>query len=244
VIVADRQSPGSATGHSTGILRVVTGGLGELFMTAGVVLLLFCTYQLFWTNVAANRAAHNRITSLRSQWDSRAGEPDPLAGVAKQRRIPLGANLAILYIPRFGKNWVAPVVEGVELGDLKEGVGHYPRTAIPGAVGNFAIAGHRATNGEPFRDMDKLRPGDLVIVETKSTWFIYRMKQTIIVAPTAVDVVLPVPRKPNSPPTEKLLTLTTCNPRWASTERMVVFGTLGSQLLKTNGTPPELVGLR
>ena len=61
-----------------------------------------------------------------------------------------GEPFAILRIPRLGDNFQVPIVEGVSLADLAEGVGHYPDTALPGEVGNFSVAGHRATNGEPF----------------------------------------------------------------------------------------------
>ena len=99
---------------------------------------------------------------------------------------------------------------------------------MPGQVGNFAVAGHRATNGEPFAHLDTLEPGDKVVVETVNQRFTYVVDGTVIVAPTSTDVLEPVPGKPGANPKHARLTLVTCNPRWGSTERMIVSGHLVS----------------
>ena len=98
---------------------------------------------------------------------------------------------------------------------------HYPGTALPGEIGNFSVAGHRATNGEPFAYLDQLREGDAVVVETGTTWYTYVVSRERIVQPTQVGVILPVPGHPDKVPTKEKLTLTTCNPRWASYERLI-----------------------
>jgi sortase A len=113
---------------------------------------------------------------------------------------------------------------------------------MPGDVGNFAVAGHRATHGEPFRNLDLLKPGDAVVIETDDRWFTYRVTDSEIVTPTDVEVILPVPNKPGAQPTQALITLTTCHPRWASTERMIVYGQLESERLKEAGPPEALAG--
>jgi sortase A len=152
-----------------------------------------------------------------------------------------GKGFAFLHIPRLGKNWTVPVVEGVDLPDLARGVGHYPDTARPGQIGNFAVAGHRATNGEPFATLDRMRAGDFVVAETRSRWFTYVVDRTEIVEPDSTWVLDPVPGKPGATPTQALLTLTTCNPRWASTQRLIVFGHLQESLSKKDGRPAALV---
>ena len=112
-----------------------------------------------------------------------------------------------------------PIVQGVSLDVLATGIGHYPETVMPGEVGNFSVAGHRATNGEPFAYLDQLREGDAVVVETGTTWYTYEVTDEYIVQPTQVGVILPVPNKPEAKPRKALMTLTTCNPRWESYER-------------------------
>lgn len=128
--------------------RAVAHGLGELLITLGVVTMLFVVYQVFYTNFEANRVQGAVKDELRESWT----QP-----ISAGRRIP-GDALGILYIERLGENWEKPLVEGVELDQLARGVGHFPRSAMPGKVGNFAIAGHRATKGEPFAYLDRLRP--------------------------------------------------------------------------------------
>jgi sortase A len=134
-----------------------------------------------------------------------------------------------------------PVVSGVGEVQLAQGIGHYPSTALPGQVGNFAVAGHRATNGEPLRDIDRLQVGDEVIVETRDTWYVYTLERDEIVLPTDTWVIEPVPGQPGAEPTQELITLTTCNPRWASTERWIWWGSLTETIPKEDGELPEAI---
>jgi sortase A len=147
-----------------------------------------------------------------------------------------------MYIPRLSdKVWGMPVLESVSLSDLARGIGHYPTTQLPGQKGNFAVAAHRATNGEPFRDIDQLRVGDKVFVETQDSWFEYTLRRDQIVAPTATWVIDPVPGDPGAKPTDRLITLTTCNPRWGHTTRWVWWGDLTTSYDKADGEiPPEI----
>ena len=222
--------------RSARVVRVVSRTLGEVLLTAGVVVLLFVAYQLVWTNVEADRAAQAHTSDLVQRWQN-----DP---TKQEFDLPLasGEPFALMYIPRLGARFETPVLEGVRLDYLAQGVGHYPGTALPGEVGNFAVAGHRATNGEPFAELDRVQVGDQVVVETATTWYTYTVYQTQIVPPTQVDVILPVPGQPHATPHKKLLTLTTCNPRWASYERLVVHAELTSQQPKSMGQPDALAG--
>ena len=201
--------------------------LGEVLITLGVVCLLFVGYLLFWTNVRADAAAQTLTDDLRQQW---AAHPHS-TGTATPGPVPMvaGQPFAIMRIPRLGNGWSSPVVEGVTLSYLAEGVGHYPGTAAPGQVGNFAVAGHRRTHGQPFADLQKLRPGDQITVETEAAIYTYVVDNdpnATIVLPADVWVIQPVPGKPTVTPTQALITLTTCNPTWNSSHRMIVFGHL------------------
>ena len=226
------------------VVRAITRGLGELFITAGLVILLFCAYQLFWTNVTADRAADQVVSQLRDQWTRPGASAGPSAtgptAAPAPPVVPLGDALALMHIPRLGTGWVKPVVQGVDLPDLARGLGHYPKTAAPGEVGNFAVAGHRATNGEPLREIDKIKKGDTIVVETATDWFTYVVDKHQIVAPTDVWVIEPVPGQPKAEATQALITLTSCEPRWASYKRWIVFGHLQSTMSKAAGTPAAL----
>ena len=218
-------------------MRAVVRGVGELLITAGLVLLLFVAYQLVWTNVEAQRRTDAVAGDVRDAWQ----RPPTTTTGTQVVALKKGKGFAFLHIPRLGRKWSVPVIQGVSLPDLSKGVGHYPKTALPGEVGNFAVAGHRATNGEPFAYLDKVRKGDLVVAETEDSWFTYVVDRTKNVSPTSVWVLDPVPGHPGATPSEPLLTLTTCNPRWASYERLIVFGHLTETRSKAEGPPDALV---
>lgn len=228
---------GSATGRW--VWRGI-GVVGELLITLGVLFLLLVAYELWWTNVAADQVISQSRDELRQQWQRETPEA-PAPDEAKP--IPAEA-FGLMYIPRLrGDVWGIPLVQGVTDRDLRRGIGHFPDTAMPGEVGNAAFAGHRATNGEPLRNIDKLRAGDLVHIETATAWYTYRLTKDQIVLPTDVWVVDPVPgQPPGTVPTQQLITLVTCNPRWGSTHRWIWWGELADVRPKEQGPPADLEG--
>jgi len=215
--------------------RSALRGLGQLLVVAGVVVLVFVGYQLRGTDLYAAHAQSSLRHALQQRWaPAHPGQP------AARAAVPLGDGVAVLRIPRFGRGYAQVVVEGVGRADLRHGPGHYPGTALPGSVGNFAVAGHRTTYGAPFGRLGDLRPGDAVVLETAGAWLTYRVTATRVVAPTAVVVTAPVPGVPGRRPTAALLTLTTCNPRYSDRERLVVFGSLAERSAKSAGLPAAL----
>jgi sortase A len=227
--------------------RAAVRTVGELLLTTGLVLLLYVAYTLVWTNVQADTEARRVVDDLQSRWAAPApvstvpGQPGRLAAAPPVvEPPPSGDAFALLYIPRLGDDWVVPVLQGVGSRVLSTGIGHYPKTAMPGQVGNFAVAGHRATHGEPFANLDRMRPGDAVGVQTRTGWYVYRVERTEIVPPTRVSVILPVPNRPGATPTQRRMTLTTCHPRWGSTERLIVYTRLESSTPSAAGRPPAL----
>lgn len=220
-------------------VRTALRGIGQTLITFGVVLLLFCVYELSFTNVYTGREQDRLGEDLRSAWQA----PAP-AAVDAQPGVPIGSGLAVLWIPRVGMSGsnAKVVVEGVGTEDLKRGPGHYPGTALPGAIGNSVISGHRTTYGAPFHRIDELQVGDAIVVETRDMWFTYRMTRQQIVAPTAVEVTYPVPGNRTARPTARLMTLTTCHPKFSARSRLVVSARLQTTLPKSAGRPPALSG--
>lgn len=212
-------------------LRWSLGILGDLFVSAGVLLLLFVGWQLWWTDVTANRAQASTVHSLIQQFDApaaRGEQPTPVA---------FGKAFGIVRIPRFGADYARPLLEGTSHDILQKGIGHYVGTALPGAIGNFAMAGHRTTYGRPFTDIDTLVPGDLIVVETRASYSVYAVKRHVIVAPTAVDVLDPVPQRPGVRPTAAWLTMTACHPKYSAAQRYVVFAQLVHVYPHADGLP-------
>lgn len=226
-------------------LRVLAKGLTELMVTFGIVAVLFAGYEIWGTTRIVDAHQRDLDQQLSQDWagdpgtapsptvtDPSAPPPPPAPPLAP----PPGNALARMYIPRLAKYWV--VVEGVEPDDLRFGPGHYPKTAGPGQVGNFAVAGHRIP--AMFWDLDLMRTGDPIVVETARTWYVYRVTQVHITLPTAVEVVAPVPGKPSARAVSAMLTITTCNPKWDNTQRLVVHAQLSRQQARSAGRPTEL----
>ncbi|MGI8574181.1 MAG: class E sortase [Egibacteraceae bacterium] len=116
------------------------------------------------------------------------------------------------------------IVQGVGTEQLQQGPGHYPGTSMPGAKGNFAVAGHRTTYGAPFYHLDQLGRGDRVrVTDARGRRFVYTVRTQRVVAPSDVWVIQPDPLETGRP----TLTLTTCHPRFSAAERLVVFAELG-----------------
>jgi len=240
-------------------VRFVLRGIGQTLITLGLVVLLFVVYEVYISNFFAHQRQVKVHNALENAW---ANGRDPLLGLpgSASVTIPLGVGIANLYIPRLGKDYAWTIVQGTSDADLNEGPGHYVETQLPGQTGNFAIAGHRVGKGEPFLNLDKLRPGDAVIVETKSTWYVYRVKGSIvdsdlgstvpdgvpgreIVDPSDGSVIMPVPNHPGLAPTEKLMTMTTCHPKFTAEQRMVVHAVIDPTLTRprTGDTKPAVI---
>jgi sortase A len=216
-------------------------GLGQTLITAGVVILLFVAYELWFTGFETARDQHELTNAIEDLWRHGAGSYDEPADLLKP--IPIGSGVAVLRIPRFGRDWAKVVVEGVEVRDLKRGPGHYPGTALPGQVGNFVVSGHRTTYGAPFNRVDELKAGDAIVVETRDTWYTYRVTSTEIVKPTAIEVTYPVPHEAGAKATAATITLTSCNPKYSARTRIIVYGRLDTKLPKSGDSlPPALEG--
>lgn len=140
--------------------------------------------------------------------------------------LSVGDVFAKLYVPRFGEGYVRNIAEGTSVAKVLNtvGIGHYQSTQMPGEIGNFAIAGHRAGNGGPMRQIDQLVPGDFAYVETSTTRYTYRFIESKIVTPDRVGVIKPMPDGLNGAvATAKYLTMTTCTPIYINSERYVAW---------------------
>lgn len=229
------------------ILRGAVQVVGELLITAGVVLLLFVAWQLWWTNVESD-ARQSQVIKEFAQ-DLGGAAPDiPAPALEEDFGEPVvsaapahAGTIGIMYIPRFGANYARPIVEGTT-GDVLDtlGLGHYGTTAMPGAVGNFAVAGHRQTHGAVLDNIHTLVPGDKIYVQTKDGYYTYVFRNNQIVMPSRTDVLEPVPTLPGVAPAERYLTMTSCNPRFGAEERIIAYSLLDSWRPASAGPPAEI----
>jgi len=191
---------------------------------------------VYGTNLVTEREQRQLGRDLSESWAAAPGGP----GRPVAREPPLGRAFARLYLPRLDGTRPLVVVQGVSVADLKKGPGHLPGSALPGELGNLVLSGHRTTYGAPFSELDRLRDGDAVVVETRDSWFTYRVEAQQVVLPTAVEVTYPVPGRAGAAPTRRLLTLTTCNPKYSARERLIVSGQLEDRQPTSAGRPAAL----
>ena len=236
-----------------GPVRKTIREIGWDLITAGLVVLLFVVYQLWGTGfaeaasqaklkkqfdspaatAAASVTATGNTSSAGSGTTGGGGDASTIGGAAAVPVAgpPEGSAIAFLDIPKI--NVEKYVVQGVADSDLSEGPGHYPNTPMPGQPGNVAIAGHRTTYGAPFFDLNELQPGDDIYITvytgTEQTKFLYVVSSSEVVKPTDVGVI--------GPTTDNQLTLTTCNPRYEATTRLIVVAKLTSIPV----TPPSTI---
>jgi sortase A len=220
---------------------VISRIVGELFITTGVLMLLFVTYQLWWTNVRAHQQASGAANHLQHQWDAADGDPHRIPGIFTP-----GQGFAIMYIPKLDVK--APIAQGVSKHKVldKGMIGHYDgalNTAMPwDRTGNFAVAAHRNTHGEPFRYINHLVPGDKVVVETASMYYTYEITKSLpSTPPSNTSVIRPVPVGSGFTRPGRYLTLTTCTPEFTSTNRLIVWGRMIEERPRSKGKPDALV---
>lgn len=231
--------------------RKLIGVLGELLLTLGSILLLYVAYSLWFSNTLVetqNQVAAERFLQSLPQNNhttpviTESPQEVELTEEPEEASFNPVEPYGLLYIPRLKSDvWQEPLVEGIYYRALASGVGHYPTTEQPGEIGNFAIAGHRATNGEPFARFEKLQAGDRVYVQTAVGWFEYELVQDKIVQEDEVWVLADNPLDQGFAPGGRLITLTTCDPRWNSYQRWVWWGKLVAQY-PLDQTPQEILG--
>lgn len=237
----------------------VTGVLGELLITAGVVVLLFLGWYLWLNDIVSGNAQQGAAVEvqreLQQEWEREAAsnvEPPPIE-TANASGAPIavapeaGERWGALIVPRFGADYVRAIGEGVDIATVLNsrtlGVGRYSETQMPGQLGNVALAGHRNTWGAAFSEVGALQLGDNLYIETREGWYQYSFRGLEYVWPSAIEVLLPVPQAPEVEPGEQILTLTTCNPRYSTAERMIAYAVLESWYPREGGAPTEISGL-
>ncbi len=229
--------------------RWVVGGIGRTLITLGLMMFAFVAYQLWGTGIQTAQAQRTLSrefdelvantpaeTTTIATTNTQPTTTDPVNGTAPIDTVAPTTTLAAvapiaqpipdaeeavarLEIPRMGLNRI--VVEGATASALTKGPGHFPETPLPGQLGNAAIAGHRTTHLHPFFDIDKMQPGDEIIVTTLNGRYVYQVTGTEVVGPDDYAEVIPTPDR-----TKATLTLVSCTPRYSASNRIVVHSEL------------------
>jgi sortase A len=208
--------------------------VGRVVLVAGILILLFIPYLLWGTGLQTARS-QDQLRKEFAAVQRQAGvtkERRPVAPAHPSKTLPpavapnipapaIGAPVGTIDIPTISLNMV--VVSGTGTAQLEQGPGHYPGTPLPGEAGNVAIAGHRTTYLHPFYNLNELVPGDDILLTTVQGAFLYQMTSSQVVLPTDVAVV--------GATLTPQLTLTTCNPRYSASTRLVVHAALVASVL-------------
>lgn len=240
-VIDPTTEPGAPVKTPTNRRRKITFWIGLGLLLVGVGILLWLVWEIWGTNWVSQREERHEVTLFE-----RGGGPP-----------------AVLEIPRFGSDYVVPINDMPAKGDpsdvLSKGVGHFTGTGPvingkattigPGEIGNYALAGHRITHGQPFANLPDLRPGDKIYVITHELTYIYVLDTNpndLVVPFTAGWVLRQHPINPNGGveplqgPQERIITLTTCSELFHTDNRLVAFGHL-LRTVKTNPINPTIV---
>lgn len=228
---------------------IIAGVLGEILLTLAVLCAFYIIWQLWWTGVVAEQEQNKQFTSTSWVTPGKTESGSYKIAQPQSGNPPIlpqpshaGEVLGELYIPRFSHEYKRLIVQGTTLEQLnRHGVGHYTQTPMFGAIGNVGIAGHREGYGSPLGDVAELQKGDEIIIRTNEYWYVYSYQNKQIVLPSDTEVILPVPNEPGAKPTERLLTLTTCTPRYGiPTHRWVAYATFKYWAYVKDGIPAAL----
>jgi sortase A len=235
----------------------VVGVIGEVLITAGIIVLLYVVWQLWVGDLIYGAERNAEGTELSQEWQAQydaehpqaapaptaSTAPDPVTAPPPVLSEPGdGEEFAVMRIPRFGPDYVVRMAGGVTRARTLDpiGIGHYPGTKMPGEPGNFALAAHRTTWGKPFNRIADLHVGDAIVVETQDGWYTYRFRTLEYVKPNEVEVLLPVPQAMDVPAGTPYITMTSCSPMYAMTERIVAYGVFESFTPRSAGEPASL----
>jgi len=235
-----------AGAHSRPRARIsVVGVLGELLITAGVFVLLFLGWQQWLNDIVVGTQLHGQSVHQSQTWNKAPGptkSPQPGAPPVLTATIANAQKFALLIVPRFGANYYRPIAQGIGVQDVlnKGELGHYPTTQMPGQLGNFAIASHRKAYGGNLEHINELHVGDHIFVETVDGWYQYEFRNLQFVKPTGVGVLDPVPEQAGLQPTDRIITLTSCNPFFSTAERIIAYGSFDRFYPRADGPPAEI----
>jgi len=218
--------------------------LGELLITVGVLFALFVLWHAWFNDFVVDSKLHEASLQQSQQWQKDEtsvahGTPEapPVLGTPAASSV-----FGLMIVPRFGADYYRPIAEGtgtkavLNLGEI----GHYPKSEMPGAVGNFAVAAHRTSYGKPFNQISSLMVGDHIYVETVDGWYDYVFRNLEYVRPTAIGVIAPVPQIDGATPTDRYMTMTSCNPLFSSAERIVAYSVFNRFYPRADGPPDDI----
>ncbi|WP_258365768.1 MULTISPECIES: class E sortase [unclassified Curtobacterium] len=247
---ADAERPRRRRPRQT-VFGALVALLAELLIIAGAGTGLYVVWTAWWTDVVAVNEQSALVETLGQPETKKAVGPEHRDEAPVLSEPPgLSTVFGTMQIPRFGADYTRPIGEGTDREQVLNtiGLGHYQDTAMPGAEGNFAVAGHRVTYGKPLNQIAEMQDGDSIVVRVTDAekefdvWYVYKVTDSQIVTPDKIETIAPVPNKPGVEPgaEDRWLTLTACHPMWSAAERYIVHAKMDYWMQASDGTPKEL----
>jgi sortase A len=229
-------------------------------LTIGALMALFLAWHLVWNDAIQGASQNDSALNQAQQWKAptpyeseEATEAAPAVLQPSNELPPVtaapaaGETFALLYVPRFGADYVRYIAEGVDLETVLNsrtiGVGRYLESQELGATGNFALAAHRNSFGAPFGKIGELRVGDRIYIEVPEGWHSYTFRNLEYVWATEVDVLNAFPRLSGPVSESRIITLTSCHPKFSEAERVIAYGVYEGWYPRANGAPTEIAQL-
>lgn len=237
-----------------------TGIAGEVMLTLGALMALFLAWHLVWNDAIQGARQNDSALNQAQQWQAPTPYESEEATEAAPSVLqpsnelppvtvapPAGETFALLYVPRFGANYVRSIAEGVDLETVLNsrtiGVGRYLESEQLGEAGNFALAAHRNSFGAAFGEIGELRVGDRIYIEVPEGWHSYKFRNLEYVWATEVDVLNAFPRMSGPTSESRIITLTSCHPKFSEAERVIAYGLYEGWYPRANGAPTEIAQL-
>jgi len=236
----------------------LTGFTGEVLVTIGGLMGLFLAWHLLWNDAIQGDRQTQSAMSIAQEWqtaESSGLSVEPLEPAVRpsDEEPPVTASpaegqaFALLYVPRFGDDFVRSIAEGVDLETVLNsrtlGIGRYLESDQLGEEGNFAVAAHRTTWGATFGNIGELRVGDRIYVEVPEGWHSYEFRNLEYVWATEVDVLNSFPKMNVEEPGARVITLTSCHPKFSEAERIIAYGVYDGWFPREGGAPSEIAEL-
>jgi sortase A len=232
----------------------ITGFAGEVLLTSGAVMGLFMAWHLVWNDSIQGERQKQSATSFAEEWrqDSTGETKQPTGAASKPSNLepPVTSDLAegkpfaLLYVPRFGTDYVRSIAEGVDsetvLNSHSLGVGRYTQSNLLGEVGNFALAAHRNAWGGSFSNINELRIGDRIYVEVPEGWHSYNFRNFEYVWETDLKVLNSFPKMSTDLQGSRVITLTSCHPKFSVAERIIAYGVYEGWYPRAGGPPADI----
>ena len=172
-------------------------------MILGIGGISWAVFSIGSDSIANTFAADSNKLTRDSSAPVEAADPSPIVSLPSKTLYPIypseGVNMGSLTIPVLKLKW--PIIQGTGEEELKKGVGHFAQSVLPGEEDNCVLSGHRET---VFRQLGKLKIGDLLIVQTAAGTFTYEVNGSRIVVKDDKTVIVPTDHA--------VLTMTTCYP--------------------------------